>query len=485
MKQQTLLFDRALVNGQWMRAESGQTFDVINPANGEILQSLPDMGVVDTRSAIDAAHRVQADWAGLGTRERADVLYKWYDLIHANTEHLARIATLECGKPLSEAKGEVGFAASFVRWFAEEGRRVYGDILPRIAPDRELIVLKQPIGVCAAITPWNFPLAMITRKVAPGLAVGCTFVVKPAEATPLSALALGMLALEAGVPAGVLNIVTAAHGRDVGQEMCDNPLVRKLSFTGSTATGKTLLHQCAGTVKRVSMELGGNAPFIVFDDADLNAAVQGAMASKYRNTGQTCVCANRLLIQNGVYAEFSERLRDAVQQLKVGNGCDDGVTQGPLISQAGLDKVEAHVADAVDQGAQVLCGGQRHALGRTFYQPTVLTEVRPDMRIAREETFGPVAPLFRFDTEDEAIAHANDTESGLACYFYTRDYARVLRLVNKLDYGIVGVNEGITATETAPFGGVKQSGIGREGSKYGIDEYLEIKYACLGGLSPV
>ena len=474
-----LLRDQAFIAGTWSGAAAD--YAVTNPASGAELGRVPDMGTLETRRAIDAAQAAWPAWRALTGKERAAVLRRWYELIMANIDDLATIMTSEQGKPLAEARGEVAYGASFVEWFAEEGKRVYGDTMPAPTSDRRIVVLKQPIGVCAAITPWNFPSAMITRKVAPALAAGCTVVVKPAEQTPLSALALAELAQRAGFPPGVLNVVTAsaASAPLVGGELTSNPVVRKLSFTGSTEVGRLLMAQCAATVKKVSLELGGNAPFIVFDDADVDAAVAGAMASKYRNAGQTCVCANRLLVQDGIYEAFARKLAEQVGGLTVGSGFDAGTTQGPLIDAQALEKVEAHVADAVGKGARVLTGGKRHARGGTFFEPTVLADVTPDMRCAREETFGPVAPLFRFRDEAEAIALANATEYGLAAYFYARDVGRVWRVAEALEYGMVGINVGIIANEVAPFGGVKQSGIGREGSKYGIEEYLELKYLCL------
>jgi succinate-semialdehyde dehydrogenase/glutarate-semialdehyde dehydrogenase len=474
-----LLRDQAHVDGAWIGATT--TFPVSDPASGEVLAHLADLGAAETRSAIEAANRAWPAWRALAAKQRASIMRKWFDLILANADDLALLMTREQGKPLAEAKGEVIYGASFVEWFAEEGKRIYGDVIPSPMADKRLVVLKQPIGVCAAITPWNFPIAMITRKVAPALAAGCTVVIKPAEQTPLSALALAELAQRAGFPPGVFNVITgsAAAAPVIGAELTANPIVRKLSFTGSTEVGRLLMAQCAPTVKKVSLELGGNAPFIVFDDADLDAAIEGAMLSKYRNAGQTCVCANRLLVQDDVYDAFAARLAEKVRELKVGAGIEPGVTQGPLIDEAALTKVEAMVADAVGKGARVLTGGKRHERGGTFYQPTVLADVTPDMRCAREEIFGPVAPLFRFKDEAEAIAMANATEYGLAGYFYARDLGRVWRVAEALEYGIVGVNTGIISNEVAPFGGVKQSGIGREGSRYGIDDYLEIKYVCM------
>jgi succinate-semialdehyde dehydrogenase/glutarate-semialdehyde dehydrogenase len=477
-----LLKDRAFINGAWREAEDGASFDILNPATGQALASVPDMGAVETREAIEAAQAAWPAWRAKTAKERAQILRKLYFLMMENQEDLAQILTAECGKPITEGRGEVVYGASFIEWFGEEAKRTYGDVIPAPFGDRRIVVDKQPIGVCAAITPWNFPIAMVTRKVGPALAAGCPIVLKPAEDTPLSALALAELAQRAGVPDGVFSVVTSASGPKVGGEMTANPIVRKLSFTGSTATGKVLMRQCADTVKKVSLELGGNAPFIVFDDADLDAAVAGAIASKYRNTGQTCVCAQRFLVQGGVYEAFAAKLAAAVEAMKVGDGAEDDTVQGPLINAAGLAKVEEHVADACERGATVVTGGRRHELGGTFYEPTVLTGVTPEMKVAHEETFGPVSPLFRFDTEEEAVAMANDTPYGLAAYFYTQNAARTWRVGAALEYGIVGINEGIISTEVAPFGGVKESGLGREGSRYGIDDYLEIKYLCMGGL---
>ncbi len=482
LKDVSLLKTLAYVDGAWTAADTGATFDVLNPATGEVLAKLPDMGAAETRRAIEAANAAWPAWKAKTAKERANILRAWYTLIMANQEDLAILLTAEQGKPLAEARGEIAYGASFIEWFAEEAKRVYGDVIPGHGVDKRIIVLKEPIGVVAAVTPWNFPNAMITRKCAPALAVGCPVVIKPAEDTPLSALALAELAERAGIPKGIFNIVTTNHAPAVGGELTANPLVRKLSFTGSTEVGKLLMSQCAATVKKVSLELGGNAPFIVFDDADLDAAVLGAMASKYRNAGQTCVCANRLLIQDGVYDEFARRLAIAVAGLTVGSGLTSAATQGPLINEEAVEKVERLLADAVSKGATILCGGKRHELGRTFFEPTIVTNVTPAMAMAREEIFGPVAPLFRFKTEAEAIAMANDTQFGLAAYFYAGNVARVWRVAEKLEYGIVGINEGIISTEVAPFGGVKESGIGREGSKYGAEDFLEIKYLCLGGI---
>ncbi|WP_304995838.1 NAD-dependent succinate-semialdehyde dehydrogenase [Salinispirillum sp. LH 10-3-1] len=478
----TLLFDHAFINGEWQQADTGKTFAVRNPATGETIAQVADCSAGDAERAVEAAHTAFLTWRQTTAKERATLLKRWFDLINSHQDALALLMTQECGKPLAESKGEVAYGGSFIEWFAEEARRVYGDVIPTNANGRRLLVSRQPVGVCSAITPWNFPLAMITRKCAPALAAGCTVVVKPAEATPLTALALAELARQAGIPAGVFNVVTAANGKDVGTVLSEHPRVRKVSFTGSTPVGKLLMKQAAGTVKRVSMELGGNAPFIVFDDADIDAAVAGALASKYRNTGQTCVCTNRFLVQSGVYDRFADALAKAVAGLKVGNGADEGTTQGPLINEAGVQKVERLVEDARSKGATVVMGGARHELGGNFYQPTVLTNVTPDMAVAQEEIFGPVSPLFRFETEEEAIQMANDTPFGLAAYFYSRDIGRVWRVAEALEYGMVGINEGIISTEVAPFGGMKESGLGREGSHYGIDEYLDIKYMCMGGL---
>ena len=482
LKDEGLARDLAHLDGAWLPADDGRRFTVTDPASGAVLARVADLGVAETRRAIEAAAAAGPAWRARLAKERAAVLRRWYELIMAHQEDLARLLTLECGKPLAEARGEIAFGASFIEWFAEEAKRAYGDIIPTATPGRRLLTLKEPIGVVAALTPWNFPCAMITRKVAPALAVGCTAVVKPAEDTPLSALALAELATRAGVPAGVLNIVTTSRPAEVGAELTANPIVRKVSFTGSTEIGRLLMRQCADTVKKVSLELGGNAPFLVFDDADLDAAIAGAMASKYRNTGQTCVCANRFLVQEGIHDAFVARFAKAIGELTVGPGIEPGVRQGPLINADGLAKVEALVADAVAKGAQVIVGGQRHSLGRHFYQPTLLTGITRAMRLNREEIFGPVAAVARFSTEAEAVAMANDTEYGLAAYFYARDMGRVWRVAEGLDYGMIGVNEGIISTEVAPFGGIKQSGIGREGSRHGLDEYLEIKYVCMGGL---
>ncbi len=478
---QLLLASQCYIDGHWCDADSGASFAVTNPADGAILGEVPDMGAAETRRAIQAADRAWPAWRAKSGKERAAVLRRWFDLMLNHGGDLARLMTLEQGKPLAEAKGEVAYGASFVEWFAEEAKRVYGETIPAPTGDKRLLVLKQPIGVCAAITPWNFPMAMITRKVAPALAAGCTVVVKPAEQTPLTALALAELAHRAGFPPGVINVITGDPVA-IGGELTASPIVRKLSFTGSTEIGRLLMRQSADTVKKLSLELGGNAPFIVFDDADLDAAVEGAIVSKYRNTGQTCVCANRFLVQDGVYEEFATRLAAKVRDMKVGNGLEAGVMQGPLIDGQALSKVEEHIADALAKGARILTGGGRHSLGGTFFEPTVLADVTADMRCAREETFGPVAPLFRFFDEAEAIALANATEFGLASYFYTRDVARVFRVGEALEYGMVGANTGLISNEMAPFGGMKQAGLGREGSRHGIEEYLEIKYLCLGGM---
>ncbi|HUI59566.1 MAG TPA: NAD-dependent succinate-semialdehyde dehydrogenase [Steroidobacteraceae bacterium] len=480
LKDPSLLRSQAYLNGAWTAAASGATHAVLNPATGERIGVVPDMGAAETRRAIEAASAALPAWAARTAKDRAALLRRWHDLMLANQDDLATIMTAEQGKPLSESRGEIAYAASFIEWFAEEGKRMYGDVIPSHQADKRLLVLRQPIGVVAAITPWNFPAAMITRKAGPALAAGCTFVCKPAQQTPFSALAMAELAARAGIPAGVLNIVTGTRSTEIGGELTSHPIVRKVTFTGSTGVGKKLMAQSAGTLKKLSLELGGNAPFIVFEDADLDAAVAGAITSKYRNTGQTCVCANRFLVQSSIYEAFASRLVDAVAQLRVGDGLKGPTDQGPLIDAKALAKVEEHVADAVAKGAHIAYGGKRHALGGTFYQPTVVTNVKPDMLVAREETFGPVAPLFRFDTEAQAVRMANDTEFGLAAYFYTRDLARSWRVSEALEYGIVGLNTGLISTEVAPFGGVKESGFGREGSKYGILDYTELKYVCVG-----
>ncbi len=476
-----LLRQQCYIDGQWRNADSGATLPVTNPATGETIGSIPKMGAAETRRAIEAANAAWGAWRRQPAKERAKILRRWFELMHANIDDLARLMTVEQGKPLAEARGEVAYGAAYLEWFAEEARRAYGDVIPGPAPDRRIVVVKEPVGVCVAITPWNFPAAMITRKVGAALAAGCPIVVKPATQTPFSALALAVLAEEAGVPRGVFSVVTGSAA-DIGGEMTANPIVRKLSFTGSTEVGKLLMQQCAGTVKKTSMELGGNAPFIVFDDADLDAAVEGALASKYRNTGQTCVCANRLYVQDGVYDAFAEKLVAAVGKLKVGNGLEEGVTQGPLIDMNAVKKVEEHIADALAQGGKVIAGGKRHALGQTFFEPTVVRDAHAGMLLAREETFGPLAPLFRFHADEEVIGLANATEFGLASYFYARDIGRVWRVAEGLEFGMVGINTGLISNEAAPFGGVKESGIGREGSRYGLDDYMVTKYLCMGGI---
>ncbi|MBV8899646.1 MAG: NADP-dependent succinate-semialdehyde dehydrogenase [Verrucomicrobia bacterium] len=476
-----LFRQQAYLGGRWCDADNGATTEVNNPATGEILGTVPRMGRAETRRAIEAAKHAWTEWRHRPAKERSVLLRKWHDLMLANVDDLGKLMTVEQGKPLAEAKGEVAYAAGFIEWFAEEAKRVYGDTIPSPWTDRRIVVIKEPIGVCAAITPWNFPAAMITRKLGPALAAGCTFVAKPAQATPFSALALAVLAERAGIPPGVFSVLTGSS-REIGGEMTSNPDVRKLTFTGSTEVGRTLMKQSADTIKKLSLELGGNAPFIVFNDADLDAAVAGAIASKYRNAGQTCVCVNRLYVQAGVYDAFAAKLVEAVKGLKVGNGLEPGVLQGPLIDQAAVEKVEEHIQDAVSHGARVLTGGKRHALGGTFFEPTVLAEVPADAKVAREETFGPLAPLFRFETDEEAVRLANDTEFGLASYFYSRDIGRVWRVAEGLESGMVGINTGMISTEVAPFGGVKESGLGREGSHYGIDEFMEVKYLCFGGV---
>ncbi|MDJ0637367.1 MAG: NAD-dependent succinate-semialdehyde dehydrogenase [Paracoccaceae bacterium] len=476
----SLLVTKALVGADWVdEARSGKRFDVTNPSTGDVVASLPDLGPEETGIAIDAAFTAQKAWAAKTGKERAAVLRDWHDLMIAHADDLAAILCAEMGKPLPEAKGEIFYGASFLEWFAEEAKRIYGDLIPGHQADKRIMVMKQPVGVVASITPWNFPNAMIARKVGPALAVGCSFVAKPAAETPLSALAMAVLAERAGLPKGLLSVITSTDAAAIGQEFCDNQKVRKLTFTGSTQVGRILMRQSADQVMKTSMELGGNAPFIVFDDADLDAAVEGAMVSKYRNNGQTCVCANRIYVQAGVYDAFAEKLAKAVGEMKIGDGFDADVTTGPLISQAALEKVEDHIADAVQKGASVKTGGHRHALGGTFFEPTVLTGVDRSMRVATEETFGPVAPLFRFETVEDVIEQANDTIFGLAAYFYANDLSRVWHVAEALEYGIVGVNTGIISTEVAPFGGIKQSGTGREGSKYGCDDYLELKYVCM------
>jgi len=477
-----LFRQQCYVAGEWCDADDRATQPINNPATGEILGTVPRLGARETRRAIEAANAAWPAWRLRTAKDRAAILRRWHDLMMENQEDLAVLMTAEQGKPLPESRGEIAYAASFIEWFAEEGKRIYGDTIPSAFADRRIVVIKEPIGVTVAITPWNFPAAMITRKAGPALAAGCPMVVKPASATPYSALALAVLAERAGMPPGILSVITGAASA-IGGEMTSNPIVRKLSFTGSTEIGKSLMEQCAGTLKKMSLELGGNAPFIVFDDADLDAAIAGAMASKYRNAGQTCVCANRMLVQDGIYDAFTEKLAAAAASLRVGDGLKGEVEQGPLIDMAAVEKVESHIADAVAKGARLVVGGSRHDLGGTFFEPTVLADVTPGMAVAREETFGPLAPLFRFKTEDEVIQMANDTEFGLAAYFYSRDMGRIWRVAEALEYGIVGINEGIISTEVAPFGGMKESGFGREGSKYGIEDYLEIKYLCLGGIN--
>lgn len=481
LKDASLLKQLCYINGQWSAADSGATISVTNPATTEVIGFIPKMGSRETRRAIEAANAAWPAWRAKTAKERADILRRWFDLLMENQEDLAIIMTAEQGKPLAESRGEIAYAAWFIEWFAEEGKRIYGDTIPAHARDKRIVVIKEPIGVCAAITPWNFPSAMITRKAGPALAAGCVMVVKPATATPYSALALAELGERAGLPPGVFSVITGSSD-EIGTEMTSNPIIRKLTFTGSTEVGKQLTIRCAGTMKKVSMELGGNAPFIVFDDADLDAAVEGTIASKYRNAGQTCVCTNRLLVQAGVYDLFTEKLAAAVARMHVGNGLHDDIQQGPLIDEASVQKVEEHINDAISKGARVVLGGRRHELGGTFFQPTILCDVTSRMLVAREETFGPVAPIFKFNTDEEAVKMANDTEFGLASYFYTRDIGRVWRVAEALEYGMVGINTGLISTEVAPFGGVKESGIGREGSKYGIEEFVEVKYLCMGGI---
>jgi succinate-semialdehyde dehydrogenase/glutarate-semialdehyde dehydrogenase len=481
LKDPSLLRQQAYVDGEWCDAVEGNMITVHNPATGDQLGTVPRMGAQETRRAIDAASAAWPAWRKKSAKERSAILRKWNDLMLENADDLALIMTAEQGKPLAESKGEIGYAAAFLEWFAEEAKRVAGDTLASPWPDRRIVVTKEPVGVCAAITPWNFPAAMITRKVGPALAAGCPMVLKPAELTPFSALALAVLAERAGVPKGVFSVVTG-DSKAIGGEMTSNPAVRKLSFTGSTAVGRLLMEQCAGTIKKLSLELGGNAAFVVFDDADIDAAVEGAIASKYRNAGQTCVCANRMYVQDAVYEQFAQKLVAAVGKLKVGNGAEAGVNQGPLINENAVLKVEQHISDALAKGARLVTGGHRHALGHSFFQPTVLADVTADMQVAREETFGPLAPLFRFHTEEEVIAMVNNTEFGLASYFYSRDIGRVWRVAEAIETGMVGVNTGLISTEVAPFGGVKQSGLGREGSQYGMEEYLVVKYICMGGI---
>jgi succinate-semialdehyde dehydrogenase / glutarate-semialdehyde dehydrogenase len=480
-KQDALLRTQCYIGGKWLDADKGETFDVINPATGAIVGRVPKMGEVETRRAIEAANAAWPAWRKKTAKERAVILRRWFDLMLENIDELAFILTTEQGKPLAEAKGEIQYAASFLEWFAEEGKRASGDVIPTVAGDRRLLVTKEPVGVCAAITPWNFPAAMITRKVGPALAAGCPIIVRPADATPLTALALAVLAERAGVPPGVLSVITGKSSV-IGAELTSNPLVRKLSFTGSTTVGRVLMAQCAPTIKKLSLELGGNAPFIVFDDADLDQAVVGALASKYRNSGQTCVCTNRFYVHDRVYDDFVAKLSSAVAALQVGVGTEEGVVQGPLINEAAVLKVEEHLQDAVAKGARVVTGGHRHALGHGFFEPTVVADANASMLVASEETFGPLAAIFRFDSDEEVIQQANDTESGLAAYFYSRDVGRIWKVAEALEYGMVGINTGLISNEVAPFGGVKQSGVGREGSRYGIDEYLELKYMCIAGI---
>jgi len=479
LRDPSLLETRAFVAGEWVNADDGATFEVRNPARGDVIARVADLSRAEVARAIDAAHRAMKDWAARPAKERAQVMRRWFDLMMQNQDDLATILTAEMGKPLPEARGEIAYGASFIEWFGEEAKRVYGETIPGHMPDKRLTVLRQPIGVVGSITPWNFPNAMITRKCGPALAVGCGFVARPAAETPLSALALAVLGERAGLPKGILSVVTSSRSSDIGKEFCENPLIRKLTFTGSTEVGRILLRQAADQVLKCSMELGGNAPFIVFDDADLDAAVDGAMASKFRNNGQTCVCANRIYVQAGVYDEFARRLAAAVDKLTVGDGLASGTTTGPLINADAVEKVEEHIADALKRGAAVVTGGKRHDLGGSFFQPTVVTNVPADAMVSTEETFGPLAPLFRFETEEEVIERANATIFGLAAYFYARDVGRITRVQESLEYGIVGVNTGIISTEVAPFGGVKQSGLGREGSRHGIEDYLEMKYVCL------
>jgi succinate-semialdehyde dehydrogenase/glutarate-semialdehyde dehydrogenase len=483
LKSTDFLRDAGYVNGNWIGGNGAATFDVLNPATGEKLATLPEMGAAETASAIDAAYRAQPAWAARPAKDRSAILRKWNDLIVAHADELAAILTAEMGKPFPEARGEILYAASYVEWYAEEAKRINGETIPAPSADKRMFVIKQPVGVVGTITPWNFPAAMIARKVAPALAVGCTVVSKPAEQTPLSAIALAVLAEKAGVPAGVFNVVIGTDGPAIGKELCFNAKVRKISFTGSTEVGRILMRQCADQIKKVSLELGGNAPFIVFDDADLDAAVDGAMASKYRNAGQTCVCANRIYVQSNVYDAFAEKLAQKVAELSVGNGFDKGVAIGPLIEEAAVEKVEAHIADALAKGAKVLAGGKRVEGDGIFFEPTVLTGVARGMTVAREETFGPVAPLFRFDTVEDVIEQANDTEFGLAAYFFAGDMKKVWKVAEALEYGMVGINTGIISSEAAPFGGIKQSGLGREGSSHGADDYLEMKYLCMGNVA--
>jgi len=481
IKDAALFRQKVYINGKWEDSDNKETTEITNPSTGDILGTVPNCGAVEAKRAIEAANKAWPAWRSKTAKERAIILRRWFELMMENQDDLARLMTAEQGKPLKESMVEISYAASFIEWFAEEGKRVYGDVIPSHGFDKRIVVIKQPIGVTVAITPWNFPAAMITRKAAPALAAGCPMVIKPAPDTPFSAFALCELAERAGVPAGIISTITG-DAIGIGKEFTDNPIVRKLTFTGSTGVGKLLMEQCAGTVKKMALELGGNAPFIVFDDADLEAALPGAMASKFRNAGQTCVCANRILVQSKVYEKFTEMLASAAKNLNVGDGFKEGTDQGPLINEAAVKKIESHIKDAVSKGAKLLTGGNRHELGGTFFEPTVLSGITTDMLVAKEETFGPMAPVFKFETEEEAISMANDTEFGLAAYFYSRDIGRIWRVSEGLEYGIVGVNEGIISSEVAPFGGVKESGSGREGSKYGIEDYLEIKYLCMGGI---
>lgn len=478
LKDQALFKTQCYIDGQWLDADSGDTIEVNNPATGEILGSVPKMGKAEAERAVEAAQAALKDWQAKSAKERSKILRKWFDLMMEAQEDLAQILTLEQGKPLAEAKGEIAYGASYIEWYAEEGKRIYGDTIPGPSADKRVLVLKQPIGVCAAITPWNFPNAMITRKAAPALAAGCSFVVRPASQTPFSALAIAELAHRAGIPKGVFSVITGSSS-EIGKVLTQHPIVQKFSFTGSTEVGRLLEAQCATTIKKTSMELGGNAPFIVFNDADLDQAVEGAMACKFRNAGQTCVCANRIYAQSGIYDEFVRKLSEAVAKLKIGNGMDDGVNFGPVIDENALDKVEEHIKDALDKGGELVAGGHRHHAGALFFEPTIVKNVTQEMKVAKEETFGPLAPVFKFETEEEVLQWANDTEYGLASYFYARDIGTITRVSEGLDYGMVAVNSGILSNEAAPFGGVKQSGLGREGSKYGIEDYVEIKYVLL------
>jgi len=482
LKDPTLLKQQCYIDGEWQDADSGETIDVTNPATGEVIATIPKMGAAETRRAIDAANAAWPAWRARTAAERCEIVRKWRDLLMENQDDLGIIMTAEQGKPLAEAKGEIAYAAAFFEWFSEEGKRAYGDVIPQTNNDQRIVVVKEPIGVCAAITPWNFPAAMITRKAGPALVAGCTMISKPATATPLSAFALAELGERAGLPRGVFSVITGGSGA-IGSEITSNPIIRKLTFTGSTEVGKQLMQESAGTMKKLSMELGGNAPFIVFEDADIDAAIEGAMISKYRNTGQTCVCTNRFFVQSGVYDEFCEKLVTAVEEMKIGDGLKGETQQGPMIDMASLEKVEEHVQDAVAKGGKLLTGGKRHALGGTYFEPAVIAEADESMLVAREETFGPLAPIFRFESEDEVIRRSNDTEFGLAAYFYTRDLARTWRVGEGLEYGMVGINTGLVSNAVAPFGGVKESGNGREGSRYGMDDYLEIKYLCMAGIN--